>query len=111
MPRLFFGLLGAALLGAVMALVSASSGRAALPVPPDQVAYSGVLVDGGGVPLAGPVDLTARLYDAASGGALIFKQSFTGVALSDGHFTLNLARPGRRATARATRSRRTSAPA
>ena len=70
MPSLFFGLLAA-----VLAFGSASSALAALPVPPDQVAYSGVLVDGGGVPLAGPVDLTARLYDAASGGTLIFKQS------------------------------------
>jgi hypothetical protein len=51
-------------------------------------------VDGGGVPLAGPVGLTARLYDAASGGTLIFKQSFTGVALADGHYTLNLGPTG-----------------
>jgi hypothetical protein len=89
MPRVFLGLLGA-----VLAFVSASSGRAAVPVPPDQVAYSGVLVDGGGAPLAGPVDLAARIYDAASGGTLVFKQSFTGVALEDGHFTLNLGPTG-----------------
>jgi len=94
LPRRFFGLLGAALPGAMLALGMASSGRAAVPAPPDQVAYSGVLVDGGGVPLAGPVDLTARLYDAASGGTLIFKQSFTGVALSDGHYTLSLGPTG-----------------
>jgi hypothetical protein len=68
--------------------------HAAVPLPPDQVAYSGVLVDGGGVPLAGPVDLTARIYDTASAGTLVYKQSFTGVALSDGHFTLHLGPTG-----------------
>jgi len=72
----------------------AATAWAALPVPPDQVAYSGVLVDGGGVPLAGPVDLGARIYDAASGGSLVFKQSFTGVALTDGHYALNLGPTG-----------------
>ncbi len=85
MPRLF-----SEASGALLALVLAASGFAAVPVPPDQVAYSGLLVDGGGIPLAGPVDLAARVYDAANAGTLVFKQSFTGVALEDGHFTLNL---------------------
>ena len=88
MPRLFFGL------AALLAMLPASSARAALPVAPDQVAYSGVLVDGGGAPLAGPVDLTARIYDAASGGALVFVQSFAEVALSDGHYSVNLGPTG-----------------
>jgi hypothetical protein len=74
------------------AVVLASSlghaARAALPAPPDQVAYSGVL----GVP--GPVDLVARIYDAPSGGTLVFRQSFTNVAVSDGHFTVNLGPTG-----------------
>jgi len=61
---------------------------AVVPVPPDQIAYSGVLDS------PGPVDLTARLYDAGSGGTLIFMQSFTGVALDDGHFTVNLGPTG-----------------
>ena len=81
--------LGASLL----ALLLASGSPAVVPAPPDQIVWSGVLVDGG-VPLAGPVDLTARLYDAASGGTLIFKQSFSGVALSDGHYTLHLGPTG-----------------
>lgn len=81
-------------LGLALATLAASPTLAAPPAPPDQIAYSGVLVDGGGVPLAGPVDLTARLYDAASGGTLIFKQSFSGVELSDGHYTLNLGSTG-----------------
>jgi hypothetical protein len=68
MPRLFFGLLAA-----LLAIGSASPGHAAVPVPPDQVAYSDTLVDSGGVPLAGPLDLTARIYYAASSGTLIFK--------------------------------------
>jgi len=77
-----------ALAALVLAASVAPAARAALPAPPDQVAYSGVL----SVP--GPVDLTARLYDAASGGTLVFKQSFTNVAVSDGHFTVNLGPTG-----------------
>jgi hypothetical protein len=80
--------------GLALAALAASPTLAAPPAPPDQVAYSGVLLDGGGIPLAGPVDLTARLYDAANGGTLIFKQSFNGVELSDGHYTLNLGPTG-----------------
>ncbi len=89
MRRLISGLLVSGL-----ASVVALAAFASVPVPPDQVAYSGVLVDGGGVPLVGPVDLTARLYDAASGGSLVFKQSFMGVALTDGHYALNLGPTG-----------------
>ncbi|MGH7287509.1 MAG: hypothetical protein ACREI8_05760, partial [Myxococcota bacterium] len=65
------------LVAAVITAASAAAVHAAVPLPPDQVAYSGVLVDSGGVPLAGPVDLTTRIYDAASAGTLVFKQSFT----------------------------------
>jgi hypothetical protein len=78
----------------LLALGLASGAPAAVPVPPDQVAWSGVLVDGLGAPLAGPVDLIARLYDAASGGVLVFKQSFSGVTLSDGHYTVLLGPTG-----------------
>jgi hypothetical protein len=81
-------------LGLALASLGAGPALAAPPVPPDQVAFSGVLVDAGGVPLAGPVDLTARLYDAASGGTLLFKQSFSSVELSDGHYTLSLSPTG-----------------
>src|SRR5262245_46239773 len=79
----------ASVLGLLFAL-DASPVQAAPPVPPDQISWSGVLVDGGGAPLAGAVDLTARLYDAPSGGTLLFVQSFPGVALSDGHYTIQL---------------------
>jgi hypothetical protein len=36
-----------------------------VPVPPDQVAFSAV------ANAAGPYDVTARIYDAASGGVLL----------------------------------------
>jgi hypothetical protein len=82
-----------ALLG-LSVLWLAGTALAAPPQPPDQIAHSGVLLDGGGVPLPGPVDLAARLYDAASGGTLLFKQSFAGVPLADGHFTVHLGPTG-----------------
>lgn len=81
MPRVLAGLVASFLALAPAAL-------AVVPVPPDQVAYSGVLAS------SGPVDLAARIYDAPSGGTLIFKQSFTGVVLTDGHFTVNLGPSG-----------------
>lgn len=75
--------------GLVASLVAiAPAALAVAPAPPDQVAYSGVLAS------AGPVALTARVYDAPSGGTLIFVQSFAGVALTDGHFTVNLGPTG-----------------
>ena len=76
----------AGLVASLFALAPAA--LAVVPVPPDQIAYSGVLAAGG------PVDLTARIYDAPSGGTLVFKQSFTGVVLTDGHFTVNLGPSG-----------------
>jgi hypothetical protein len=40
------------------------------------------------------VDLTLRVYDSASGGTLLYKQSFVGVPLDAGVFTVTLGPTG-----------------
>jgi hypothetical protein len=72
-------------------LVAAGATRAAPPEIPDQVPYSGGVPGGG----AGPVDLTVRIYDAATGGTLLYVQDFAAVALADGAFELALGPVGR----------------
>jgi hypothetical protein len=76
-----------AALGLLCALVG-SPGFAAVPAPPDVVSYSGVADQ------AGPFDVTARIYDAASGGTLVYKQTFTSVTESGFHFTIQLGPTG-----------------
>jgi hypothetical protein len=75
----------------LLALVVAGAAFAAPPEVPDQVPYSAVVPGGG----SGPVDLTVRLYDAATGGTLLYVQDFASVALADGAFTLALGPTGR----------------
>ncbi|MDJ0864657.1 MAG: IPT/TIG domain-containing protein [Myxococcota bacterium] len=85
LPMLVVGLL----LGA-----SAPSSQAAPPSVPASVSYQGVLLDGAGLPRTGSVDLTLRLYDAATGGTLVYKQGFSAVPLTDGVFTVQLGPSG-----------------
>jgi hypothetical protein len=47
------------------------------PAIPDQVPFASTVPGGG----AGPVDLTVRIYDAESGGSMLYVQSFAGVPL------------------------------
>jgi hypothetical protein len=70
------------------ALLSAGPVAAAVPAPPDVVSYSGVANQ------AGPFDVTARIYDAASGGTLVYKQTFTNVTETGLHFTIQLGPTG-----------------
>ena len=60
-------------------LVLAPASFAVVPAPPDQVAFSSI------ASAAGPYDVTARIYDAASGGTLLYKQTFTGVPEQASH--------------------------
>jgi hypothetical protein len=76
---------------AVLSLVCLFAGSAALaavPAPPDVVSYSGVANQ------AGPFDVTARIYDAASGGTLVYKQTITNVSETGFHFTVQLGPTG-----------------
>lgn len=78
------------LLGFLFALLLGLPAGASPPGIPDQVPYAGTISGGG----SGPVDLTVRLYDAASGGTLLYLQSFPGVALTDGAFQVTLGPTG-----------------
>ena len=81
-----FAVLAAALL--------AAGASAAPPLPPDEVSYQGLLLDGNGNPRAGSVDLTARIFDALDGGTLLYSQVFLAVPLTDGVFTVSLGPTG-----------------
>ena len=63
---------------------------AAAPVVPATMSYQGVLLDAGGAPQTGNVDLTFRIFDALSAGTLLYKQSLTNVPLVDGVFAVTL---------------------
>ncbi|MEN8181880.1 MAG: IPT/TIG domain-containing protein, partial [Myxococcota bacterium] len=68
--------------------------QSAPPVVPDLLSYQGVLLDDLGVPRTGSVDLTLRIWDAPFSGSLIYAQTFSGVPLSDGVFTVALGPAG-----------------
>jgi hypothetical protein len=93
-PR-FPSVLRAAARGAACAFaLAADAASAAPPALPGQHSYQGVLLDDQGVPRTGNVDLTLRVYDAASGGALLYKQVFLGVPLDSGVFTVTFGPTG-----------------
>ena len=82
-------------LGAVAVVVLwAGHAAAAPPDLPHEIPYQGVLLDSGGQPRTGNVDLELRLYDAAVGGTLVYTQLYTSVALSDGVFDVVLGPTG-----------------
>ncbi len=76
------------------ALLAGAPAAAAPPVTPQQMTYQGVLLDDLGQPRTGSVDLTLRVYDALVGGILIYKQTFFGVPLTDGVFSVPLGPTG-----------------
>jgi hypothetical protein len=53
----------------------------ALAQVPQDTTYTGRLVDGLGDPLAGPVDLTLRIFEADTGGTPLYSEEHLGVAL------------------------------
>ena len=65
-----------------------------LPTPlkaasiPRVVGYIGLLTDASGEPMAGPVNLELRLYDAASEGSLLFTETHLAVPLQNGVFAV-----------------------
>jgi hypothetical protein len=82
---------GALLLCVLLAVAPAS---AAPPAVPGALTYQGVLLDAQGDPRTGSVDLTLRLFDAATGGTLLYSQTLTGVPLDAGVFTVVLGPTG-----------------
>lgn len=71
-------------------LIALSIPRATLAQVPHLVRYQGQAVDHNGVPLEGPYTLTFRLYDAATGGAELWEEPQSNVALSNGYFSVLL---------------------
>lgn len=80
--------------GLVLLFAVATNGTAAPPTVPTSLPYQGLLLDGLGAPRTGSVDLTVRIYDGIVGGTLVYKQSFPGIALADGVFTVQLGPAG-----------------
>ena len=75
-------------------LALAPAAPAAPPEVPAQISYQGVLLDTLGEPRTGNVDLTLRIWDAPTGGTLVYKQVFPSVALAAGVFTVRLGPTG-----------------
>ena len=78
----------------VLALLFAGSSQAVSPAVPAAFSYQGVLLDSGGQPQSGPVDLAIRLWDQGFAGTLLYKQEFNNTALVDGVFSLQLGPTG-----------------
>ena len=72
----------------------AAPAAAAPPDVPAEIAYQGSLFDDTGAPRTGVVNLTVRLYDAAFGGTLLYKQEYLATPLTDGVFTITLGPAG-----------------
>lgn len=57
---------------------------------PAQISLQGLLTDTGGSPLAGPVQLTFRLYSVAVGGTQFFAETHPSVSLVNGVYSVSL---------------------
>ena len=64
----------------------------ALAQAPNQtLSVSGVLRDSGGAPATGPVNMTFRIYEQATGGIPVWSETQTGIAISaGGRYAVNL---------------------
>ena len=59
---------------------------ATLAAPPQTINYQGNLTNAGGTPVNGPVVMTFRLYNAASGGVALYTETQLSVLVSNGNF-------------------------
>ena len=58
---------------------------------PQDMTYTGRLVDGGGTPLAGPVNLELRIFDAETAGTQLYSEQHLGTVLdATGGFSVQL---------------------
>ena len=58
-------------LAALCLALASAPGHTAPPQNSETVSYQGVLLDSGGLPRTGTVDLILRIYDAAASGTLV----------------------------------------
>jgi hypothetical protein len=78
----------------LLGLLLPFAAAAAPPTVPGQVTYQGVILDDQGAPRTGVVDLGLRVFDALTGGTLLYVETQTGVPLSDGVFSIELGPTG-----------------
>jgi hypothetical protein len=71
----------------IVCLGGALSAHAAVP---RTLTYQGYLLSGSGQPVSGPVEVTFKLYDAASGGSALWAETHASVLVSNGLFTVTL---------------------
>jgi hypothetical protein len=79
------------IVGAIAALMlagfAATTAHAGVPI---QISHQGRLLDASSHPVNGPVDLTFRIYDAPTGGAPLWTELQSSVAVTNGLFTVML---------------------
>jgi hypothetical protein len=81
--------------GLLLILGWTGNGQGAEPDLPDRISYQGVLLDDLGAPRTGTVDLSVRIYDHPIGtGAPLYVQHFTGAALTEGVFSIEIGPSG-----------------
>jgi len=78
----------------IIAVLAGLAGRAlampTAPTVPTTISYQGYLTTSSGQPLNETVSLRFRLYGAASGGSPLWEETYTGIAISKGYFSVQL---------------------
>ncbi len=75
---------------ALLAIAAALAALPALAQVPGRVNFQGLLLDSGGAPLNGVVDLDFALYPTAQGGSAVWTESKPAVSVSDGIYDVEL---------------------
>ncbi len=78
----------------LLAVMLAAVATTALADVPRVISYQGRLTNNNGGPLAGPVQLVVRFYDAASGGTVLFSETHADVPLAKGVFSIQIGSQG-----------------
>ncbi len=77
-------------LGAIIVPVLLFSASSVYPAIPRLINYQGILTNNAGTPLDGSYDLTFRIYDDSTAGALKWTEAQDGVSVNSGLFTVLL---------------------
>ncbi|MBL0121886.1 MAG: tail fiber domain-containing protein [Betaproteobacteria bacterium] len=74
------------LLRFILAIGLSALAPLALAAPPRAINYQGYLTNAGSTPINGAVAITFKLYDAATGGALLYTETHPAVTVINGNF-------------------------
>ena len=81
----------ALILPALIAVAIAAHVVSVSAAPPQYlISYQGIILDGDGVPVAGPVDLELKLFDVPVGGTELWSEIHNPVILTNGVFDVYL---------------------